>query len=139
MVNKKDYENNRILKVEVAKTASELERGLMFRKSLDNDAGMLFMFQSPQKLSFWGVNTYIPLDIAFVSADRRIVKISQINALSSKSVSSDKDCVMAIEANLGYFKEHRIIVGDVVDTVDGPFETHCVLFKKFADNEYKQS
>ena len=58
-----------MLKVEIADSPSTLERGLMYRKKLDYDSGMLFVFKRSQNLKFWGRNTYIPLDIAFVNKD----------------------------------------------------------------------
>ena len=102
------------LKVEIADTPSKTQKGLMFRKSLNEDNGMLFKFSRPQKLSFWGLNTYIPLDIAFVNSQGKIVNISHISPLSTKSVSSERSCTMAIEANYGYFKKNKISSGDII-------------------------
>jgi uncharacterized membrane protein (UPF0127 family) len=62
-------------RVEVAVTPSEHERGLMYRQRLDADAGMLFVFEAPRPQVFWMKNTYIPLDMLFIGADRRIVGI----------------------------------------------------------------
>jgi len=103
-----------MLKVEIAITPHAHEQGLMFRKSMPSDNGMLFVFAASQPRIFWGRNTYIPLDIAFVN-DNRIVKISQIPALSERPVSSDKPCSMAIEANIGYFHQYGIQPGHKVD------------------------
>ena len=89
-------------------------RGLMFRKSLAEARGMLFKFNEPQELKFWGLNTYIPLDIAFVDDENRIVKIGRIKEMSMHSVSSEKDCIMAIEANDGFFAKKNIKVGDKI-------------------------
>ena len=85
------------LKVEIADTPSKTAKGLMFRKSLRDDSGMIFKFNRPQKLSFWGLNTYIPLDIAFVNSENKITNISHISPLSTKPVTSDKACIIAIE------------------------------------------
>ena len=109
---------NKILKVEVADTPSKHERGLMFREKLDPDAGMLFKFNQPQNLKFWGVNTYIPLAIAFISPNKEIKKISYISPCSDQCVDSEKDCNMAIEANYEFFSKNKIKVGDKVDIVD---------------------
>ena len=68
------------LNVEMADSPSKHARGLMFRKKLDEDDGMLFKFKSPQNLKFWGLNTYIPLAIAFVSPEKEIVKILGITS-----------------------------------------------------------
>ena len=63
------------IRVEVARTEIERERGLMFRRHLDTDAGMLFVFERDGPLTFWMRNTFIPLDIIFIDRDRRVVGI----------------------------------------------------------------
>ena len=114
----KDLFNSRKLKVEIAETPSMIERGLMFRKKLEDDSGMLFKFKRPQELRFWGLNTYLPLDIAFISSDNEIIKIGDIKPLSTKVVSSDKDCVMAIEANLDFFNKNKIGIGSKINIIE---------------------
>ncbi len=104
-----------MLYIEIADTPYTLAQGLMFRKVLGEDNGMLFKFSNPNILKFWGLNTYIPLDIAFISEDNKIVKIDHIKAFSQQTVSSDIDCVMAIEANAGYFASHGIKTGDTIE------------------------
>ena len=100
-----------MLRVEIADTPRNLEKGLMFRKDLGSDRGMLFRFNYPQILNFWGKNTLLPLDIAFIDSDNVIKKISHIPPLSEKPVSSEHACKMAIEANLGYFNDNKIQPG----------------------------
>lgn len=63
--------------VEVARSADEQERGLMFRTSLPADGGMLFPFAKPKIASFWMKNTLIPLDMIFVRADGSIDRIAE--------------------------------------------------------------
>lgn len=86
----------------------------MFRKSLADNEGMLFTFNKPQKLQFWGVNTYVPLDIAYIDKDNRITQISHIKPLSEKMVVSDSECVAAVEANLNFFERNKINPGDKI-------------------------
>jgi len=102
------------LKVEISDTPDKLEYGLMFRHKLGEENGMIFKFNYPRKLNFWGLNTYIPLDIAFVDTNNKISKISHISPLSTKIVNSDTICNIAIETNYNYFKKNKIKVGDTI-------------------------
>jgi len=63
-------------RVEVARTAEEQARGLMFRRAMGADEGMLFPFDPPRQASFWMKNTVIPLDIVFIGPDRRVLNFS---------------------------------------------------------------
>jgi hypothetical protein len=103
-----------MLFVEIADNPESWRTGLMFRKSLAEGRGMLFKFNEPQELKFWGLNTYIPLDIAFVDSDSKIVKIGKIKEMSMHSISSEKECVMAIEANAGFFSRNNVEVGNKI-------------------------
>jgi uncharacterized protein len=107
--------NKRELEAEVADTFFKHQEGLMFRKKLGENSGMVFKFKNPKKLKFWGLNTFIPLDIAFISDDNIITKISNISPFSTKIVSSDDKCNIAIEANYGYFNKNKINVGDKIN------------------------
>jgi uncharacterized membrane protein (UPF0127 family) len=100
-----------LLKIEVAKTPDQLARGLMFRDKLPPDSGMLFKFDSFWSASFWGKNTYIPLDVAFISPDGKIESIKHIAPMSTKTVHSNSFCSMAVEANAGFFDKHGIKPG----------------------------
>jgi uncharacterized membrane protein (UPF0127 family) len=119
---------NKMLYVEIANTPEKHEKGLMFRKYLGSRAGMLFKFKDSNVLNFWGLNTYIPLDIAFVDEDNKIVKISKIAPMSLKTVSSDKPCVIAIEANDDYFKNNRIFVGNKISMGKDDIDIDVVKF-----------
>jgi len=121
------------LRVKIADTPEQQARGLMFVKNLDKDSGMLFIFGSTQKLSFWGENTYIPLDIAFVDANGKIVKIDRISPMSRNSVSSGVPCKYAIESNINFFSFNGIRVGDriIINKKDS-----FVLFAKRDSKEY---
>lgn len=99
------------LYVKIADTPYKQAEGLMFVKNMEQDRGMLFVFSRNQELRFWGENTFIPLDIAFVDSDGIIRKISKISPLSKKVVSCSVPCKYAVETNDGYFAEKGIEVG----------------------------
>jgi uncharacterized protein len=63
--------------VEIAATRAQQERGLMFRKSLAPDHGMLFTYTRPQRVSYWMKNTLIPLDIIYIAPDGKILSIAR--------------------------------------------------------------
>lgn len=99
--------------VEKADTPSLQQQGLMYRKRLDKDKGMHFIFKYPDQLRFWGLNTFIPLDVAFIS-DGVIKDIQMIEPFSTKMVLSPDKCDEAIEANLSFFTNNNISIGDRV-------------------------
>jgi uncharacterized membrane protein (UPF0127 family) len=100
--------------VEIANSISTRCAGLMYRSSLDANAGMFFDFDNSGTLSFWGSNTYIPLDVAFIDKDFKIASINKIVPLSTKAVRSETSCKYALEVNANFFINHNISVGDYV-------------------------
>jgi len=97
--------------VEIADTPSKREKGLMYRKKLFANHGMLFKYPYSSVMSFWGKNTYIPLDIAFIDGNGIIKQISEITPLNLKSVSSNDSCKYAMEMSKGWFSSNGIRVG----------------------------
>jgi len=120
--------SNKQLKVEVADTPYAKEQGLMFREELEADSGMIFKFNRPQKLKFWGLNTYIPLSIAFVDNNNKIINIEKISPFSLKCVGSEANCSIAIEANHDYFEKNNIGIGSSIDIVKDGINDY-VIFK----------
>jgi uncharacterized membrane protein (UPF0127 family) len=116
----------KMLKAKIANNPYTQEKGLMFVESMADDEGMLFVWKRPQRLSFWGRNTFIPLDIAFIDDKFRIVKIGTIEPHSLKAVASDHSCPYALEVNAGYFSQHSIKVGDKCKFDDAPKLSHNV-------------
>ena len=108
-----------MLKVTIADTIHAIERGLMFVDDLPSDEGMLFVFSHPRKLNFWGRNTFIPLDIAFINEGMQIVKIGKIHVMDLSGVDSGVACKYAIEANENYFIKAKVSVGHKVEIIDG--------------------
>ncbi len=103
------------LQVEVADTDAERQRGLMERTALGQNRGMLFVFDSEQTLSFWMKNTLIPLSVAYIDSEGRIIDIQDMQPLDETSHPSAEPAQYALEVNQGYFAEHGIEVGDTVD------------------------
>jgi uncharacterized protein len=102
------------VRVEIADNASEIARGLMYRTALAEDRGMLFIFEGEQTLSFTMKNTLIPLSIAFIDSEGRIVDIQDMKPLDDDPPSyvSAKPAQYALEVNQGFFEEQGVEVGD---------------------------
>src|SRR5215471_20176734 len=102
-------------KVEVAGDAASQERGLMYRKQMAQNAGMIFDFGRPRFATFWMKNTYIPLDMLFVRADGTISSIEPNAApLSEQTIPSHEPIVAVIELNGGRAHDLDIEPGDRV-------------------------
>jgi uncharacterized protein len=102
------------VRVEIADNASEHARGLMYRTTLAENRGMFFIFEGEQKPFFWMKNTLIPLSIAFIGSEGRIVDIQDMKPLDDDPPSyvSAKPAQYALEVNQGFFEERGVEVGD---------------------------
>ena len=100
--------------VEVADEPEERHNGLMYRKSMDTDDGMLFVYPGPQQLSFWMKNTNIPLSIAYIDETGRIVNIEDMTPHDTNGVKSAAPAMYALEMNQGWFESNGIERGTVV-------------------------
>jgi hypothetical protein len=90
-------------RVEVARTEAEREQGLMYRQKLDADAGMIFLFERSFPQTFWMKNTLIPLDMLFISSDRKIVGIvanAEPLTLTTRGVRTPSQFVLEIGGGL---------------------------------------
>jgi uncharacterized membrane protein (UPF0127 family) len=106
------------LKAEVADTPQASENGLMFRDSLPEDRGMLFVFEQPKTASFWMRNTRIPLSIAYIDSIGRILEIKSMKPLDETVIPSVSDQVAyALEVNQGWFGRHGIVPGAKIDGI----------------------
>nr|WP_232367629.1 DUF192 domain-containing protein [Alteromonas pelagimontana] len=101
-------------KLEYAKHFEQRAQGLMFRKSLCADCGMLFYFSPPKQASMWMKNTFIPLDVAFFDRNGVITDIKPLQPHDLTSVGASKMVTYALEMNQGWFAEHNIKVGDQI-------------------------
>jgi uncharacterized membrane protein (UPF0127 family) len=100
------------LHVEVATTPAARTRGLMFRSVLADDAGMLFVYEDDQALAFWMHNTSLPLSLAFLDAQGRIVQLIDMEPFDDTIHRSIVPARYALEADRGWFARHSIGVGD---------------------------
>jgi uncharacterized membrane protein (UPF0127 family) len=101
--------------VEIARTEEERSKGLMYREQLLDGEGMIFVFDYDQPVSFWMKNTLIPLSIAFITADGRILEIKDMYPLNLDSVHSSRPIRYALETPQGWFNRVGIIAGDMVN------------------------
>lgn len=104
-----------VLRVEVARTDAQRERGLMHRRSLASKAGMVFVYERPQSGGFWMKNTLIPLDIAFYDGRGRIVRILRMQPCREDPCpiySPDVTYRGALEVNAGSFRRWNVGRGD---------------------------
>ena len=99
--------------VEVAATPEQQERGLMFRRSLAGDRGMIFPYDPPREVSFWMKNTLIPLDIIFIRSDGTIVRITEAKALDLSPLPAGEPISAVLEIRGGRAAELGIKEGDV--------------------------
>lgn len=101
--------------VEVARSAEDRRRGLMDRRQLDADRGMLFLFERPEQLSFWMHNTYIPLDMIFIRADMTVLGVVEnAEPLTDTSRSVPGLSQYVLEVNAGFSRRHGIHAGTTV-------------------------
>ena len=109
------YNKNITFNVEVAKTKEERRTGLMYRKKLLNNEGMLFIFPREKIIQLWMKNTYIPLDVIFISENKVIVDIKKnMEKLSETIVKSKVKSRYALEFNAGLINKLDIKIGDKV-------------------------
>ena len=108
------YIHQKEIWVEVAKTPEETSHGLMGRKHLGKDEGMLFIFETEDYHGFWMKDTLIPLSIAFIDKGGRIVWITDMKPLTLNSHVPPKPILYALEMNKGWFYSFGIKVGDFV-------------------------
>ncbi len=107
-----------IVNIEIADTPDERRVGLMFRESMPDDHGMLFVFEYERVLAFWMKNTRIPLSIAYIKKDGTIAQILDMEPFDQRSHKSNCEVQYALEVNKGWFDKHGIEVGDKIKLPD---------------------
>ena len=100
-----------LITAEVASTPQAREKGLMFRKELAPNHGMLFVFPTPSNLCFWMMNTIVPLSIAFMRDDGTIVNIADMQPMTVNSHCATESVRFALEMEQGWFAKRGITAG----------------------------
>lgn len=108
---------SKILKVDLAESAEQQARGLMYVKKISDDYGMLFIYSESAIRHFWMKNTLVPLSIGFFDSDKKLFEIKNMKpmrSLLSKEIdtaSSSKPAMYALEVNQGWFEKNKVTVG----------------------------
>lgn len=99
--------------VEVARTDEQRARGLMFRRFMPQDRGMLFDFKTEQPVMMWMRNTYIPLDMIFIARDGRVINIAEnTEPMSERTIASAAPAFAVLELNAGMSRQIGLKSGD---------------------------
>lgn len=107
------------IRAEVADNLEAQQRGLMQRERLCADCGMLFVFAAPARYGFWMKDTLLPLSIAFIGSDGRIINITEMKANTLDVHYPDHDARYTLEMNRGWFGAHGVKPGDRVEGLPG--------------------
>jgi uncharacterized membrane protein (UPF0127 family) len=113
---------DRTFRVWIADNDARREQGLMYVKSLDSAQGMIFLFDQPDILTFWMKNTFIPLDLLYIGADGRVVRIAEnAKPFSLDAIPSGRLAVAVLEINGGLSRALGLAEGDrVTTTIESP-------------------
>lgn len=106
--------NNACVRAELADSALKRRQGLMFRKGLDKDAGMLFLFDQEARHSFWMKNMNFPLDIIWVSRDKKVVDVKTDVAPcdgACEGLIPQEAAQYVLEVNAGFVRKNQIKIG----------------------------
>lgn len=118
--------SRKIINVELAETPDQHERGLMFRKKLNINEGMLFIFTDEQTRSFWMKNTLIDLDIGYFDKKKTLIDIQQMKAensvmqLNPPAYPSKRPAMYALEMSKGWFKKNNFPEGTALKLISRP-------------------
>ncbi len=109
-----------VIHAEVATSKEEQEQGLMFRKKMGINEGMVFVFKAPARVCMWMKDTVLPLSVAFIGQDGKIVNIEEMAPQTTDSHCSKKPIRYALEMNQGWFKQRNIKPGNIIYGLTSP-------------------
>ena len=103
---------------QIAIRAGEKERGLMFRETLQEDAGMLFVYKAPERMTYYMKNTPIPLDIGFFDGSGTLQEVHRMMPYDlNRTISNSDQIQFALEMNQGWFSRNQLYPGTKLDLV----------------------
>ncbi|MGZ3157731.1 MAG: DUF192 domain-containing protein [Burkholderiaceae bacterium] len=97
-----------VIQAEVAANQAQHEQGLMFRENMGQNEGMIFLFNTPASICMWMKNTLIPLSVAFIDTEGKIINIEDMEPQTTESHCAKKPAKYALEMNRGWFKQKNI-------------------------------
>lgn len=104
-----------MIQAEAAVTPAQREQGLMYREKMGPNQGMVFLFESATTICMWMKNTPLPLSVAFIDEQGKIVNIADMQPHSTESHCGEKPVKYALEMNQGWFRQKNIKPGTLVD------------------------
>lgn len=104
-----------LIKAEVAAKEAERQQGLMFREKMGPNEGMVFLFDTPASVCMWMKNTLIPLSVAFLDDNGKIVNIEDMKPQTTDSHCAKKPIRYALEMNQGWFRQKNIKPGAIIE------------------------
>jgi uncharacterized protein len=99
------------IRAEIARTPMQTQTGMMYRREMAQNEGMLFVFDGLERRCFWMKNTLLPLSIAFIADDGRVVSLADMQPQSEESHCSAEPVRFALEMNQGWFAKRGIKAG----------------------------
>lgn len=109
-----------VIQAEVAATEAQRELGLMKRKTMAPNAGMVFLFERPAQVCMWMKNTLLPLSVAFMDDAGKIINIEDMQPETTNSHCTAAPATYALEMNQGWFKQKNIKPGSVIGGLPKP-------------------
>lgn len=104
-----------VIQAEVAATEAERQQGLMFREKMEPNEGMVFLFDAPASVCMWMKNTLLPLSVAFLDGNGKIVNIEDMKPQTTDSHCAKRPVRYALEMNRGWFKQKNIKPGSTIE------------------------
>jgi uncharacterized membrane protein (UPF0127 family) len=115
------YVGSEVIAAELALTEAEVRTGMMFRTSMQENEGMLFVFAYPHRTAFYMKNTTVPLTAAYIDPDGTILQLVDLHPKVETPVEASFDNIQfVLEMNRDWFKRHNVATGSVISTEAGP-------------------